>query len=734
MDDAARLDAWDQLDLPAAQARLAWLVPELIRHNRLYHEEGAAEIEDRDYDLLYRELEVLEGRFPHLRRPDSPTARVGGAPVDGLVPFPHRIPMLSLGNTFTHAEIADFVVKTDEKGRITGGLVLQLQRQGVAVSPDALAFVVEPKLDGLAVELVYVEGRLSGAGTRGDGEVGEDVTHNVRTIKNVPRTLVSGEGPVPAYLSVRGEVLFDLPGFARMNEERLAEGEEPFKNPRNAAAGTLRQLDPRIAARRPLRFVAHSAGEGLDIDAAPTHWALLQRLQALGFTINTLNRRCVGVDAVIAAVAEVGRQRDGLDHEIDGAVIKVDDRGLQETLGSLTRSPRWATAFKYPPPRARTRLLDVEFSVGRTGVVTPVAKTEPVTVGGVTVTSITLHNERHLAWPHSAWMEGDRPRSRGIPGAPLRRGDLLAIYRAGDVIPRVDAVVDEAGRNAREAFIFPEVCPDCGEALVAEDAPRAGGDLDPHPNRSWRCPNALGCPQQLKASLQHFAGRGAMDVDGLGAKLIAQLVERGLVRHPSDLYRLDTATLAGLDRMAEKSAENLVAALERSKAQPLHRALVALGIPQVGESTARDLADHFGGLDALLAATEEELAAVHGIGVEVARSARGFFASAANREELARLRALGIGFLAAARAAPSADHPAAGRSFVLTGTLPTLSRDEAKARILAVGGKVVGSVSKKTDFVVAGEAAGSKLTKAQELDLAILDEAGLLALLDGGAR
>lgn len=742
-DLASRRAAWRALDRGGAAARVSVLAAELRRHNHLYHSEGKPEIDDREYDLLFRELTELEARFPDLVVSDSPTRRVGGAPVDGLTPFPHRIPMLSLGNVFDAEEVREFEARRDGE-RITGGLRVHLQRAGE--DPEQpLHFIVEPKLDGLAMELVYEHGVLTGAGTRGDGEVGEDVTHNVRTIPTVPLRLPAG---APAYLSVRGEILFDLPGFARMNEARAAAGEKRFENPRNAAAGTLRQLDPSVAAARPLLFMAHSAGEGIDAEAAPTHSALLQRLSDLGFVVNPENRRCLGADELIAAIAALGEKRSDLHYEIDGAVIKVDDRRLQDVLGYVTRSPRWATAYKYPPPRQRTRLEAVEFQVGRTGVITPVAKVAPARVGGVTVTSITLHNERYVRYPAATWAEGRKTRSRGIEGAPLREGDLVEIYRAGDVIPRVDRVVPEPGRDTRPAFTFPEVCPVCDHTVVWDEAPRATGDQDPHPNRTARCPNRTGCRAQLEATLQNFAGRLAMDIEGLGAKLITQLVAEELVGRPSDLYTLEVAALAGLERMGQRSAENLVDALEQSKARPLWRVLVALGIPHVGERTARDLVAAFGSIDALAAATLAELGAVQGIKAErtkrdgsvdespVARAIRGFFDDPEAAAEVARLQALGVQFPPVelvVEPEPPADSPIAGRTFVLTGTLPTLKRGEAKALIEAEGGKVTGSVSKKTDFLVAGEKAGSKLKKATELGVEVLDEAALLLLLQGAA-
>lgn len=730
---------WDALDSEGAEARVAHLVVELNRHNRLYHEVGTPEIDDREYDLLFRELEVLEARFPRLRRPDSPTWRVGGAPVDGLTPFPHRVPMLSLGNAFDEDEIRGFDLKRHPStGTVRGGVRHGLAEGGVDDAIDGpLTYVVEPKLDGLALELVYEDGVLTGAGTRGNGEVGEDVTHNVRTIRNVPLTLQGA----PPYLSVRGEVLYTLSGFAEMNARREARGDKPFENPRNGAAGTLRQLDPTIAAKRPLMFIAHSAGEGIPVGAAATHWELLEALQSLGFTINhALNRRCADIEAVVAAVAEIGAARSGLDYEIDGAVIKVDDRRYQDILGFVTRSPRWAVAYKYPPPRERTRLVAVEFGVGRTGVVTPVAKVAPVRVGGVTVTSITLHNERHACFPYEAWETSQgNEKSRGIPGAPLRIGDLVEVYRAGDVIPRVGAVVAEEGREDRELVAFPEVCPRCGTPLEREPSPEwvkaqergDADDRDPHPNDLLRCPNALGCPAQVEAALQHFAGRGAMDIEGLGQKLIAQLVERGLVHRPSDLYALEVSTVAGLERMAKKSASNLLSALEDSKQRPLWRAVVALGIPHVGESTAKGLARALGNIDAIIAADVDALAAVPEVKAKLAPAIHERLHSAGMLAEIAALRAAGVAFRPELAEAPSSESdagsaPLAGLTVVVTGTLPSLSRKEAKARIEAAGGKVGSGVSKKTNLLLAGEKAGSKLAKARSLGVEVIDEAEFL--------
>lgn len=750
-DARAVRDRVASLDEDGARARIDALVPELRRLNAAYHTHDAPLVDDRTYDLLYRELELLEDRFPGLVRDDSPTRAVGGPPIDGLEPFVHAIPMLSLANAFSADDLREF------EGRETGrrsqkhdrplytGLREQLAQQDVdweAVSP--VAYVVEPKLDGLAVELVYEDGALVGAGTRGDGTTGEDVLHTVSTIRSVPRRL-SGDD-VPARLLVRGEIYYPLDGFARMNAEREARGDKPFENPRNAAAGTVRQLDPSVAAGRPLTFAAHSyaSPEGTP-HVAPTHAEVLAAFARWGLPVSPLASVVRGIEGVIEAVAALGEQRHGLDHEIDGAVVKVDDLDLQDRLGFLSRAPRWAIAYKFPPPEVHTTLERIDHQVGRTGAVTPVARVVPVRVGGVTVTNATLHNEGYIRLYD------------------LREGDAVVVKRAGDVIPRVEkprdpAVPDpdeggalgpehfvhDAGHDARPPYVFPTHCPDCGTPL--EKAERASGTADEdRSTAAWYCPNALSCPAQLRAGLRHFAGRSGMDIEGLGAKLVDQLVDRELVGRVSDLYTLEADTLAALERMGAKSAANLVAELEKSKARTLDRALVALGIRDVGTSTARDLARAFGTLDALREATPERLAKVPGVGDVVVGHLRAFFEDETTAAELERLRALGVQFAAvpvtidldAATEAPpttedGAPHPVAGRSFVLTGTLPTLTRDEAKARIEAVGGRVKGSVSKKTDYVVAGEAAGSKLTKAQALGVPVLDEDGLLALLEEG--
>jgi DNA ligase (NAD+) len=690
------------------RARIDWLVDELIRHNRLYHEQNAPEISDWAYDELFRELERLEAAHPEWVRDDSPTRKVGSAPVAELKPFVREVPMLSLQNGYKREppEPDPWVDLREFEGWAPGTKDGKDPGRGLRRvlgedAPAVFTYVVEPKLDGLAMELVYENGRFVAGGTRGDGVTGEDVTHNLAVIRSVPQRLTP---PVPARLTVRGEVLFDLRGFEDMNARRVAAGEKPFENPRNAAAGTMRQLDPRIARDRPLQFYAHSAGV-LD-DAPASHHGLLDQFAAWGFQVNPLNRVCAGLDEVIAAVADFERIRQELPYEIDGAVVKVDALALQDALGFVTRSPRWALAFKYPPPTARTRLEGVSFSVGRTGAVTPVANLSPVRVGGVTVRNATLHNEHQM--------------TRALK---LREGDMVEIRRAGDVIPEVLGAVEEPGRDERPLIAYPAACPQCGAHLVREPNP------DDPDKVLIRCPNGMGCPAQARGGIRHFASRLAMDIEGLGEKLVDQLVTHGLVRRPSDIYALTKEPLVNLERMGELSAQNLLDAIEVSKGRPLDRVLMALGIPMVGESTARDLARHFGTIDAILAADVAALTGVFGVGEKVAVAVRSFFDEPRNVEEVARLRAAGVRFPEVQRVVTGTVF--AGKTFVITGTLPTLSRDAAKARIEAAGGKVTGSVSKKTDFLVVGEDAGSKLEKARELGVRSLGEDELLALLAG---
>ena len=689
-----------------ARPRIRALTDVLEHHRKLYHEDDASVMPDRTYDLLFRELELLEARFPTLAEPNSPTQQIGGQAVSQLIPFVHRTRMLSLGNAFSDQDLRDWEAKWDDKGRCTGGIRAYLQREGVD-TVDSFDYSVEPKLDGLAMELVYENRVFVRSGTRGDGETGEDVTHNMRTVATIPMRLPED---APDYLTVRGEVIFTLDGFTEMNRRRVAEGQPAFKNPRNAAAGTVRQLDSAVASRRPLVFFAHSAGDGFE--GLADQASIVDRLRSYGFLVTEQTRRVHGMDAVVEAVAALGAARSGLAYEIDGAVIKVNETALQRTLGMVTRSPRWAIAFKYPPPKERTRLERVEFSVGRTGVVTPVAVMEPVQVGGVTVTHATLHNEHQLL------------RKPSYHGG-LRVGDLIEVTRAGDVIPRVEAVVDEPNRDQRPTVRFPTNCPEC-DAPLAREVNEKNAEKVLH-----RCSNRLTCPAQLRAALRHFVSRGAMDIEGLGEKLIDQLVDANLVRSPADIYNLTTDQLLSLERMGPTKAQKVLSAVAASKEQALPRCLVGLGIPEVGEATARDLAQALGTIDALLNAEKESLMSIPNVGDAVATAIYDFMNDARYRVEIERLRASGVQF-PEVRAANSDDEDAAltGATFVLTGTLPTWTRQEAKAAIEAAGGKVSGSVSSKTSYLVAGASAGSKLTKANKLGIQVLNEEDLRTLLE----
>jgi DNA ligase (NAD+) len=660
------------------------LVDDLNRHLRLYYQEDAPEISDAEYDRRFRELEALERELGEVL-PDSPTRRVGAPPAEGFAPAEHRVPMLSLDNAMNEAEMRAFGER----------VARALDREG------ALALVGEPKLDGAGVELVYVDGELAVGSTRGDGRVGEDVTANLRQLGSVPLTLRGAKRALSGRISVRGEVVLPLAAFARLNKSRAARGLEPFVNPRNAAAGALRMLhEVDLERLRSLEFRAYAIGEG-----APTATArqsgLLEALAGWGFATSPDWRVCPDLDAALAYYGDLLARRGALPIEIDGAVFKVEDLALQRDLGELARVPRWAIAYKFPAQQETTVVEEIFASVGRTGAITPVAKLRPVFVGGVTVSNASLHNQDE------------------IERKDVRVGDTVVIQRAGDVIPQIVSVVLALRPAGAAPYRLPSECPACATRVV-----RAEGDA------VTRCPNRA-CPAKLKNRLLHLAGRGALDVDGLGEKLVVLLLERGLVPALPDVFALGEATLAALPRMGEKSAANLVAALARAKQTTLARFLVALGIPEVGENVAELLAAHFGALEPLMAASAEELTAVEGVGPVIAERVAHFFADETHRAEVARFRELGVRWPATARRAAGAapEGPLAGKTFVLTGTLPTLARAEAEARIRAAGGSVTGSVSKKTSYVVAGDAAGSKLRKAAELGVAVIDEAALRALL-----
>lgn len=674
--------------------RAAWLRGEIERHNHAYYVLDAPTIPDAEYDKLFRELQALEQQYPELLTADSPTQRVGAPPLKAFPPHAHGVPMLSLNNAFSADEVEAFDKRV---------------RDGLATIA-AIDYAVEPKFDGLAISLTYENGVFSCGATRGDGVTGEEVTPNLRTLHAIPLRL-QGEG-WPTRIEIRGEVLMFKADFAELNARQRERGDKEFANPRNAAAGSLRQLDSRITAGRPLSFFAYGVGLGGDAVDVATHAELMDRLAAWGFPVAAERRVVQGARGLLAYFNEIGVQRPGLPYDIDGVVYKVNRLDWQAALGFVSRAPRFAIAHKFPAEEALTEVLGIDVQVGRTGAMTPVARLKPVFVGGVTVTNATLHN-------------ADEVRRKDV-----RVGDTVIVRRAGDVIPEVVASVPEkrpmrdlfSGEPLYPPFELPGSCPECGSRIVkGEDEAIA------------RCTGGLYCPAQRKQALWHFAARRAMDIEGLGDKLIDQLVEAGLVHTPADLYALTVEQLASLERMGEKSARNLVEAIAASRQTTLARFIFALGIRNVGEATARDLAKHFGSLDALLKADVDALQTVPDVGPVVAASIAAFFGEAHNREVIDGLRRAGVHW-PEGLAEPLGPQALLGKTLVLTGTLPTLKRDEAKARIEAAGGKVAGSVSKKTDYVVAGEEAGSKLEKALELGIPVIDEAALLSLLEQGVQ
>ncbi len=676
---------------PDAVARAAALRREIERHNCAYYVLDAPTVPDAEYDRLFRELQALEAEFPELVTPDSPTQRVGGRPLDAFPKVHHAVPMLSIRT------------ETDTTAAGARAFDVRVRKElGLAESDPPVEYHAELKFDGLAINLRYEHGVLVAAATRGDGETGEAVTQNVRTVHAIPLRLASDRPP--AVLEVRGEVYMRRDDFERYNARQREVGQPTLVNPRNGAAGSIRQLDPAVAAQRPLSFFAYGLGEVVGWDDAPvTHGATLDALLRLGVPVCAERRVCRGAEELVAFHHDIALRRDSLPFDIDGVVYKVNRLDQQRALGFVTREPRWAVAHKYPAQEELTVVEAIEVQVGRTGVLTPVARLAPVFVGGVTVTNATLHNQDEI----------DRK--------DVRVGDTVIVRRAGDVIPEVVAVVAErrpvpAPPRFDILQSYP-VCPECGSHVV-----RLEGEA------AVRCTGGLYCPAQRKQALLHFASRRAMDIEGLGDKLVDQLVDRGLVHTPADVYRLDLATLAGLERMAEKSAARLIAAIEASKSTTLARFIFALGIRNVGETTAKDLARHFGALDALIGATPQTLTAVRDVGPVVTEAITQFFAEPHNLDVVAALRRAGVHWPEQTGTQESAGI-LAGRTLVLTGTLPTLTREAAKEMIEAAGGKVAGSVSKKTDYVIAGSEAGSKLAKAQELGVAVLDEAGLLALL-----
>ena len=662
------------------QQQIDKLRQDLRRYEYEYHVLDNPTIPDAEYDRLFHQLKALESAHPELITADSPTQRVGAKPLSGFAQIRHEIPMLSLDNAFSDEEFYAFVKRIEDR-------LIRL--------PEPLTFCCEPKLDGLAVSILYVNGVLTQAATRGDGTTGEDITANIRTIRNIPLQLLM-DNP-PARLEVRGEVFMPHEGFERLNQQALEKGEKTFANPRNAAAGSLRQLDPKITSKRPLVLNAYGIGIAEGVDLPNTHYDRLQWLKSIGIPVNPEIRLCNGTDEVLDFYRDIQNKRSSLGYDIDGTVLKINDIALQEKLGFISKAPRWAIAYKFPAQEELTRLNDVEFQVGRTGAITPVAKLEPVFVAGVTVSNATLHN-------------GDE-----IERLDIAIGDTVVIRRAGDVIPQIIGVLHDRRPADARPIVFPETCPVCDSAIVRIEGEAVA-----------RCTGGLFCAAQRKEALKHFVSRKAMDIDGVGGKLIEQLVDRELVHTPADLFKLDLTTLTRLERMGAKSAENALASLEKAKNTTLARFIFALGIREVGEATALNLANHFKTLEALQNADLEALQQVPDVGEVVANRILAFWHEPHNVAVVNDLIAQGVHW-ETVETKEVTENRFKGKTVVLTGTLTKMGRNEAKALLQDMGAKVSGSVSAKTDFVIAGDAAGSKLTKAQELGVTVLTEEEFLA-------
>ena len=662
------------------QQQIDTLRQDLRRYEYEYHVLDNPTIPDAEYDRLFHQLKALEAAHPELITADSPTQRVGAKPLSGFAQIRHEIPMLSLDNAFSDEEFYAFVKRIEDR-------LIRL--------PEPLTFCCEPKLDGLAVSILYVNGVLTQAATRGDGTTGEDITANIRTIRNIPLQLLM-DNP-PARLEVRGEVFMPHAGFERLNQQALEKGEKTFANPRNAAAGSLRQLDPKITSKRPLVLNAYGIGIAEGVDLPNTHYDRLQWLKSIGIPVNPEIRLCNGTDEVLDFYRDIQNKRSSLGYDIDGTVLKINDIALQEKLGFISKAPRWAIAYKFPAQEELTRLNDVEFQVGRTGAITPVAKLEPVFVAGVTVSNATLHN-------------GDE-----IERLDIAIGDTVVIRRAGDVIPQIIGVLHDRRPTDARPIVFPETCPVCDSAIVRIEGEAVA-----------RCTGGLFCAAQRKEALKHFVSRKAMDIDGVGGKLIEQLVDRELVHTPADLFKLDLTTLTRLERMGAKSAENALASLEKAKNTTLARFIFALGIREVGEATALNLANHFKTLEALQNADLEALQQVPDVGEVVANRILAFWHEPHNVAVVNDLIAQGVHW-ETVETKEITENRFKGKTVVLTGTLTQMGRNEAKALLQDMGAKVSGSVSAKTDFVIAGDAAGSKLTKAQELGVTVLTEEEFLA-------
>jgi len=667
-------------NIMSLQQQIDTLRQDLRRYEYEYHVLDNPTIPDAEYDRLFHQLKALEAAHPELITADSPTQRVGAKPLSGFAQIRHEIPMLSLDNAFSDEEFYAFVKRIEDR-------LIRL--------PDPLTFCCEPKLDGLAVSILYVNGVLTQAATRGDGTTGEDITANIRTIRNIPLQLLM-DNP-PARLEVRGEVFMPHAGFERLNQQALEKGEKTFANPRNAAAGSLRQLDPKITSKRPLVLNAYGIGIAEGVDLPNTHYDRLQWLKSIGIPVNPEIRLCNGTDEVLDFYRDIQNKRSSLGYDIDGTVLKINSIALQEKLGFISKAPRWAIAYKFPAQEELTRLNDVEFQVGRTGAITPVAKLEPVFVAGVTVSNATLHN-------------GDE-----IERLDIAIGDTVVIRRAGDVIPQIIGVLHDRRPADARPIVFPETCPVCDSAIVRIEGEAVA-----------RCTGGLFCAAQRKEALKHFVSRKAMDIDGVGGKLIEQLVDRELVHTPADLFKLDLTTLTRLERMGAKSAENALASLEKAKNTTLARFIFALGIREVGEATALNLANHFKTLEALQNADLEALQQVPDVGEVVANRILAFWHEPHNVAVVNDLIAQGVHW-ETVETKEVTENRFKGKTVVLTGTLTQMGRNEAKALLQDMGAKVSGSVSAKTDFVIAGDAAGSKLTKAQELGVTVLTEEEFLA-------
>lgn len=685
------------MELEVAAGRSEELRNLIAYHNRRYYQLDDPEISDAAYDLLFTELRQLEERYPELVTPDSPTRRVGAPPLEKFHPFSHPSPMLSLSNAFTEEEIRDF----DERIKRFLGRSLGTFPGRFLGGSESIAYVIEPKLDGVAVNLLYEHGVLITGATRGDGATGEDVTLNIRTVAAIPLSLRgNGAMPIPERLEVRGEVVIATAALRVLNERRLEAGEQLFANPRNAAAGSLRQLDSRITARRPLDFFAYAIGMAAETVMA-THWEVLAALKSWGFKVHPFARRADQIEDCVKGYRELYAAREELSHEIDGMVIKVNDLSLQDELGAVSRSPRWALACKFPAYQETTVVERIDVQVGRTGALTPVAIMTPVQIGGVTVSRASLHNQDEI----------DRK--------DIRIGDTVVVQRAGDVIPEVVKVVTSLRKGTELPFTIPATCPVCGSAVVRLDGEAA-----------HRC-IGIACPAQIKEHIVHFASRGGMDIEGLGEKMVYQLVDAGLIKDPVDLYFLTAEQLLALERTGEKSAGNLLRAIDGAKSPPLEKLIFALGIRHVGESMAKLLARRYAVLEDLMAATVDELTTIRDVGPEAAKSIVRFFQEPSNLQVLAKLITAGVAPInrqfSAATESPGA---LTGKTFVLTGTLERMTRQEAKVRIESLGGKTTESVTKKTHYVVAGLSPGSKLDKAKTLGISILDEEAFFKLME----